>query len=381
MQKDGAWTTVAILLMACVSGRADQPLDASLVYEAQHALRRGLRWLQRRQAPDGSWVKHPAITGLCVTALLRTGAPAFAKSKNVRKGIDFILRFAQPDGSISGPQMKAYTTSICMMALLATKDPKYYDVVRNARRFLIKLQCDEGEGYNRTSPFYGGIGYGGDDRPDMSNQQWALEALKASEAIDAEPTEAKRDEKGKWRDLVRRRQRSTRLCWDRAILFLQRCQNLKGTNDQAWAGTDGGFLYYPGSSKAGGTRSYASMTYAGLKSFIYAEVKRNDPRVQAAFKWIQQHYTLEENHPIGLQGLYYGYHTMAKALHAYGAEEIAGPDGKKHLWREEMLQKLLSLQKEDGSWVNTNGRWWENISELVTAYATLTIEIALSGPR
>ena len=369
------------LALATAASCACHALDLSLAKESRHSLRRGLGWLGGRQAPDGSWMKHPAITALCVAAFCRTGVPQYAESETVSKGVKFILKHVQPDGSISGPKMKAYTTSICMMALLATNDPKHHDVVRRARRFLIKLQCDEGEGYDHTSPFYGGIGYGGDDRPDMSNHQWALEALKASEVIDIEPTEAERDEKGQWRELTRQQEQSTRLCWGRAILFLQRCQNLKGVNDQSWAGTDGGFVYYPGSSKAGGTRSYASMTYAGMKSFIYAEVGRNDRRVQAAHKWLSRHYTLEANHPIGLQGLYYGYHTMAKALHAYGEEEIVGPEGKKRRWREELLAKLVSIQHGDGSWVNTNGRWWENMPDLVTAYALLTIEVALSGPR
>ena len=60
------------------------------------------------------------------------------------------------------------------------------------------------------------------------------------------------------------------------------------------------------------------MTYAGLKSMIYAGVKKDDPRVKAAYEWVQKHYTLDENPGMGGNGLYYYYHTFAKALDAIG---------------------------------------------------------------
>ena len=37
------------------------------------------------------------------------------------------------------------------------------------------------------------------------------------------------------------------------------------------------------------------MTYAGLKSFLYAGVGKDDPRVKAAIGWVRRHYTLSEN--------------------------------------------------------------------------------------
>ena len=41
-----------------------------------------------------------------------------------------------------------------------------------------------------------------------------------------------------------------------------------------------------GKADDGGLRSYASMTYAGLKSMIYAGLDRDDPRVKAALDYI-----------------------------------------------------------------------------------------------
>ena len=54
------------------------------------------------------------------------------------------------------------------------------------------------------------------------------------------------------------------------------------------------------------------MTYAGLKSMIYAGVGPDDPRVQAAFRWAQRNYTIQENPGLGDNGLYYYFHTFAK---------------------------------------------------------------------
>jgi len=41
-------------------------------------------------------------------------------------------------------------------------------------------------------------------------------------------------------------------------------------------------------------RSYGSISYAGLLSYIYADLQRDDPRVQAAFDWLRGNYTLDE---------------------------------------------------------------------------------------
>ena len=59
-------------------------------------------------------------------------------------------------------------------------------------------------------------------------------------------------------------------------------------------------------------RSYGSMTYAGLKSMVFAGLKPDDIRVQAATKWLRANYSLDENPGLGQAGLYYYYHLMAK---------------------------------------------------------------------
>ena len=176
----------------------------------------------------------------------------------------------------------------------------------------------------------------------------------------------------------------TDLAYQHAILYLQRCQNLKTTNDQPWASNDGGFVYRPGESKAGetpegGLRSYAGMTYAGLKSMVYAKLAKDDPRVVAAWEWARLHWSVTENPGLGQEGLYYYYLTMSRALNVYGTEQVVDAKGVSHDWRAELLGQLLSTQGSDGSWKNANSRWMESLPELVTAYAIITAEHTMAG--
>jgi squalene-hopene/tetraprenyl-beta-curcumene cyclase len=121
------------------------------------------------------------------------------------------------------------------------------------------------------------------------------------------------------------------------------------------------------------------MTYAGLKSFIYAGLSKEDARVKAAWDWITKNWTLDENpgmragNPANAQyGLYYYYYTLARALEIYDQPIITDPQGKKHDWRVELIDKLASLQKPNGSWVGEE-RWMEDEPKLTTSYCILAL--------
>jgi len=122
-------------------------------------------------------------------------------------------------------------------------------------------------------------------------------------------------------------------------------------------------------------RSYASISYAGMLSYIYADLKKNDPRVTAVFDWLKQNYTLDENPGMKDAGLFYYYHTMTKALRAYGIETLDLPNGRQVDWSRDLALKLIQLQQSDGSWVNANARWFEKEPALVTCYALLSLEL------
>ena len=115
------------------------------------------------------------------------------------------------------------------------------------------------------------------------------------------------------------------------------------------------------------------MTYAGLKSMIFAGVGPDDPRVKAAVEYARKHYDLNENPGLGKAGLYYYYHTFAKALDAIGQDEFKDDKGTAHNWRHELIATLASRQQKDGSWANSNARWLESDANLVTGYALLAL--------
>ncbi|MCX5777367.1 MAG: terpene cyclase/mutase family protein [Candidatus Firestonebacteria bacterium] len=326
----------------------------------KEAVDAGIKWLKATQMADGSFMQYPAVTALCVSSMIRNGVSA--NDPSVVKGVEFILKCVQPDGSIAVDKMGCYNTSICIMALADTKDPKHAKTIEKAREWLKKTQVGNLDRVESSDKFYGGIGYDSKMKPDLSNLQHAIEALAASSCSEnmylASESVKKTDAEA----------------FERAIFFLSRCQNKQGTNDQKWAGTDGGFIYSPdGESKAKGTISYGSMTYAGLKSFIYCNVERTDSRVVAAYDWIKNNYNLNENPKMGAQGLYYYYHTFAKALNLMGDKSIKDGTGKEHLWAKELSEKVISLQKPEGFWANDADRWWESKKELATAYGLLTL--------
>ena len=371
---------LTILLCAQTVRAADaMPRDAknlSLRNEVQHAIDQGLAWLQPKQAPAGFWTtpEHPAITALALTAFLRDPGASHRDAEFVKRGFDFLLSCAHPDGGIyKKDELLNYNTSVSVMALLAADDPKFEPALKAARKFLIGQQNDLGEKGKQDTPFDGGIGYG-DDEPhaDLSNTVMALEALYYTKHL------VESGELTSGKDLN----------WQAAIDFIQRCQNLPDTNPEKWASGDpqnkGGFVYYPGESMAGkmtlpdgktALRSYGSMSYAGLLSYIYADLKRDDPRAKAAFEWLRKNYSLDENPGMGAQGLYYYFHMMAKALSTYGVKELELADGKKVDWRADLAKRLINLQKSEGFWINENGRFWEKDPVLTTCYAVLALEM------
>ncbi|MCE0483526.1 MAG: helix-turn-helix domain-containing protein [Methylacidiphilales bacterium] len=338
--------------------------DRSLQLEIEHAIEKGLYSLVGQQKPAGFWstMDTPGPTGLVLTAFVKepTGLVRAHPPEFINKGYDFLLQCQQPDGGIYLKGLANYSTAIAILALMAADPEAYASVIQRARIFLVGQQANfppgsEGDSYN------GGIGYGDKSLSfDVSNTSFALEALRETRAMADSHTMAGRD-----------------LDWNAAVNFFQRCQNLPSHNPQSWVKGDqknlGGFVYDPLNRK--NLLSYGSISYAGLLSYIHADLKKDDPRVSAVHNWLRQNYTLEENPGMGSDGLYYYYHMMAKSLSAFGEETLTLADGKQVVWSSELALKLINLQQADGSWVNTSGRWWEKDPVLVTSYAVRALEI------
>jgi squalene-hopene/tetraprenyl-beta-curcumene cyclase len=320
-------------------------------------------FLRQSQAPDGSFSAQagPGVTGLVASALLSIGLPE--DDPMVRKSIDYLLKTKKDSGGLhaEGSRHANYETCLAMMALSKiNNDGKFDQVLAAAQKFVKGEQWDEGEGINPKDPAFGGAGYGSKSRPDLSNTAFFIEALRSTGVAESDPA------------------------IQRALAFVNRCQNLESpANDTPFANklNDGGFYYTPangGDSMAGkdeatgGLRSYASMTYAGLKSMLYAGVSPEDYRVKAAVKYLSKNYSVTSNPGMGPAGLYYYLQTMSKALGVMGRDSFDTQEGAR-LWKQDVLEQLSKTQKVDGSWTNPEPRWMEGDPNLVTAYALLTL--------
>jgi squalene-hopene/tetraprenyl-beta-curcumene cyclase len=370
-------------------------LDEAHYRQAREMIDKSIAYLRAAQDDEtGGWgirgegPQFPGVTGLVLNGMLME-PEIDERDPSVSRGLDFILSFRQDDGGIYDRVLASYNTSMCLSALAGVNRPDAAAAIAPAQQFLKRIQwTDESIDHPETgrvdpsNPFYGGVGYGGGSRPDNSNLQLMLEGLRDS-GLDCN------DE-----------------AFKRALVFLQRTQMHHDVNDMPYAegSTQGGFIYSTspnadnvgvGESKAGmieetladGTRverlrCYGSMTYAGFKSYVYANLDRDDERVQLAYEWIKRNYTLDENPGVGEQGLYYYYVTFSRALDALGLPyvETIQADGsiEPRDWANDLIDALAERQRSDGSFVNETDRWMEGDPTLVTGYALMALQHAIN---
>ncbi len=384
-------TTLMLLAVWCAA-----PADtADVQKKIKESASRAASALIDRQNKDGGYgpqfdgKSNLGITALVVWALAES--PAKYREWDgpmISKAVELLLSYQKDTGGIHDEDLWVYKTSVAVMALASVDAKKYAPQIAKAVAFLEGQQLTE-ESRIEFDPKkhvgYGGWGYGSDRRADLSNTQFALEALAAG-GLGADAPQ-----------------------WKRAQEFLKRTQNSCDTNDaikdglipQWGTNDDGGMMYRPGESKTpprklqDGTwqhSSYGSMSYAGLKSFVFAQLPRDSTELRKLYKWICTNYSVDENPGMataenpgqGTQGLYYYYRTMAKALLLWGEPEVTTPTGRRR-WAEDLAGKLISLQNERGLWVNQEeARWWEGIPEIATAYTLLALHDcseALASPK
>jgi squalene-hopene/tetraprenyl-beta-curcumene cyclase len=357
---------VTLLPLARVVGAGPEAGDVQAVVD------KAADYLRKSQSADGSYSARrtgPGATALVAAGFLRNGfAPT---DPTVAKAMAYLEKSVKSDGGVYDRMLANYTTSVAVMTFKeANSGGKYDTILKNATTFLKGLQFGGTNG-DVSNPRYGGVGYGGNDRPDLSNTQYFLDAMKAAGVGKDDPAV------------------------QRALKFVSRCQNLPGeSNDQPFAKktTDddrGGMTYVPfdvdenpHKTPEGGLRSLGAMTYGGLKSFLYAGVSKDDPRVQGAIKWIRGHYTLEENIGMGQAGLYYYYHTFGKAMQALGEDTFEDAKGVKHDWRKELFEAIKKRQRGDGSFANAGDRTFgEADPNISTAFALLALSYCKAPPK
>ena len=356
------WLKIAVAGPAVMSAFPFRAVAAPSEDDVKAVVDKAIGFLKTSQKETGDFVPmagEPGLTSLIVAALLRNGVPA--DNPVITKAMKYLEGNIQKDGGVYQKMLGNYMTCLAIVAFKEMNAGGKYDkVLQNATNYVKGLQDNS----DPKDLKYGGVGYDGKRRPDLSNTQFMVEALLAAGVSKDDPAIKK------------------------ALVFVGKCQNLEGEfNKEAFAAKaneddKGGFVYNPldqddaknpKRTAEGGLRSEGGMTYAGLKSFLYAGVSKNDVRVAAAITWVRKHYTVTENPGQGLAGLYYYYHTFAKAMDALGEDPFVDAKGVKHDWRQELFDELKKKQGPNGSWANTNRQFLEDVPELATAFALLSL--------
>lgn len=397
-------------------------LSPAAAAKAKELKAKAIAFLRSKQdAATGAWgvkdgvAPFPGYTGLVITGFAmqsptgKLSASDIAKDTELSAALSYLLKAQMPDGGIYNKALPSYNTAICLSALTHFDTPESKAAIAKAVPFLKSLQYSETavsvEGLpdtaapvDKSNAYYGGWGYGRSGRPDLSNTQWAMDALVDCGIPSDDPA------------------------LQRALVFIKRCQMAESVNTEPYAkgSKQGGFIYATsenkdkvgsGQSQIGtieetlddGTkvsrlRCYGSMTYAGFKGLLYAGLKKDSPEVKLALEWIQKNYTVAENPGAGTDGLYYYYVTFARALSASGLDLIpAAPidpatlpfdpsktaDPSKppapaapHNWREDLITRLAELQEPDGSFKPFKDRWLETDPVLITAYSLIALQHA-----
>ena len=293
--------------------------------QARQLVGGGLAYLGRRQDSSGAWLGRygPAVTALVVRGFLEAGVSA--GNIHVQRGLRFIESNRRSDGGFYNNVEPAYNTAIVLRTLSMLPEPHYQ---RQARRGLAFL-----------------------------HQQ--LQASMAPPGSD-----------GAWyvhRSLFRSRMPGNRFA-----------QSGKTVSRQITAGLwISGKALDPHERRADAVLTqYGSITYAQLRSMIYAGLQARDPRVAHLSHWIAAHYALNYNPAEnGSQGLYYYYVVFARVLRAAGRTRVVDTDGVSHNWRRDLVAALARRCRANGSWKNVTGSaWLEGNPVLATTYGVLALD-------
>ena len=364
-------TATALLVASVVLAAEATPLPTKAEVEA--LIDQGQAFLLASPQPSGALVPGAkftlGVTQLAVESLGTEPKAIRTEEPKVAAAVQFILKHRQADGSIADPSegLANYCTSLGILSLTAAKAGDA-ETIAKARDFLLGLQ-------NKVpgSPANGGVGYGskGAGHEDLSNTSYAINALKTAGVKSSDPQ------------------------MQAALAFLERCQNLSSVNKLPWAGNDGGAVYSPDESKAGGSwdpkagteparmDSYGSMSYTLISSYLALDLRQDDPRVAAARAWVARNYQFDANPgmPAGKerQGLYYYYGAMAKTFDLLDQGPLTLTDGKQADWRADLFAAIKAKAKTPTSgagtfWTNEADRWGEGMPQLVTSYTVRALK-------
>ncbi len=276
-----------------------------------------------------------------------------------------------------------YATAYALRCLVRTAEERDEVLRQRMKAYLLAQQFAPSCGFEAQALVYGAWGFGGKRSPgapghvDLAHTRRVLQALREAGVTDSE-------------------------VYDRAQAFLRLLQRhpreerpqpstTPGPGGKGGkAPYDGGFYFSPvvlaankGREEPGRDgepatfRSYATATCDGLLALRAAGVPRDDERVTAALRWLEEHPRWESpegipaEHPEPWGDALRFYH-LAVRSEAYA--EMGGPGD----WREKVDRVLAPLQRPDGSYVNTASHLMKEDDPLL---ATTLAVLAMLGSR
>ncbi len=284
-----------------------------------------------------------------------------------RRAGGYLIERVRPDGSIDGGRFgmvyPVYTASASAIVLTFLDVPEGRKARDAWLRELRRRQLTEDLGWDPGDPAFGGWGYsiepqsrddadstfGQHADADLSSTLFAIGALRIAGATAEDPAIRK------------------------ALAFVERCQNVADDDrDGDPRFDDGGFFFSttdPVRNKAGAAgidrhgrtryHSYGSTTADGLRALLRCGLSRDHPRVVAARRWLETHFsatsnpgTFEPARAADRDATYFYYAwSVAHAFRALGIAEIES-EGRKVAWAEALSDELIRRQHDDGTWSN-----------------------------
>lgn len=356
----------AIVLLLALLGACRQPAgnpssgspSASPVSGPEDSIRRGLAFLAEQQSEDGAWRSKvvepfkdgPSLTPVVLKVFVYTPDTLIGEQGDqIREAGESYLA-GLDEKALSELAFPVYSVSLGAAVLPEGEQRKRW------LAFLRGHQLTEELGWSPDDIEYGGWGESikpyrkpADKKPEeranyaspnISNTLFALAALRLSGIAADDPAVQK------------------------ALKFVERCQNHPG---------DGGFFFSPVNltqNKAKDRNSYGSTTADGLRALSLCGVAADEPRRQAAVKWLAENFEAEQVPGLKPDSPIYFYYCWSLA-HSWRYFEK--PDSTQV---RELEQQLVKLQRADGSWSNSNPQMTENDPLVATSMAVSALVLA-----
>jgi len=346
------------------------------------SIKLGVAWLLKQQSKKtGGWHSdtYGAMRGgASITSLVLYAAAHLPKqhreSKAWQRGLSFLLPsidkrscIACPDGTLDYPTYSTALTLVASRPLGLKIEPAKRAKLIN---YLISAQLTEQNGFKPDQPDFGGwdliSGSGAKGITSGTNISVSFHAV---EAIAGENHRSKAD--------------SLRS----AASWCHRCQNLGVAEPTG----DGGFFFHPDRRALGNKaqwsdeefrkpRSYGTATSDGICLLLAAGAKQDDRRVRAGVNWLKEHHETEKvpgfddaAEELGWdEGLkFYFFQGLSRVLHLLPKESREGQSDK-------LVEAIIGLQKDDGSWQNESARMREDDPLIASCFSLLALSNAAS---